>query len=364
MRYALPLCALALGILTACGSDARSPEDGAEAGVEAGSVAFAMTAPGSGGPLGPVPVPDENPLSEGKIALGHQLFFDSRLSVDGSRSCYSCHQNENGNGGAEPTAVGAANRQLTRHSPVIWNVAYMPRFYWDGRSGSLEAQVKGAWGGGNMGVGAGNLDAKAAEVGAIPGYAEQFAELFGDRGATAETIAEAIASFERTLVCDDTRYDRFMAGDAGSLSEEERHGLELFNGRAACVTCHTPPFFSAQFGTEEGVYYNVGIGIEGRSEGDVDVGRQAVTEAEEDWAAFKVPSLRNVAKSAPYFHDGSITSLPEAVRYMAGQGVANRNLTSVMMDRGLTDAEVEAVVAFLGSLNCPATLVEPGLPGN
>ena len=267
MRYALPLCALALGILTACGSDARSPEDGGEAGVEAGSAAFTMIAPGSGGPLGPVPVPDENPLSEGKIALGHQLFFDSRLSVDGSRSCYSCHQNENGNGGADPRALGAANRQLTRHSPVIWNVAYMPRFYWDGRSGSLEAQVKGAWGGGNMGVGAENLDAKAAEVGAIPGYAEQFAELFGDRGATAETIAEAIASFERTLVCDDTRYDRFMAGDAGSLSEEEHHGLELFNGKAACVTCHTPPFFSVQFSTEDGVYYNVGIGIEGRPEG-------------------------------------------------------------------------------------------------
>jgi len=364
MRYAPPLCALMLATLTACGNDVRSPEGGAEAGVEAGLEAPAMTAPGSGGPLGAVPVPDENPLSEGKIALGHQLFFDSRLSVDGSRSCYSCHQNENGNGGADPTAVGAANRQLTRHSPVIWNVAYMPRFYWDGRSGSLEAQVKGAWGGGNMGVGSENLDAKAAELGGIPGYAEQFAELFGDRGATAETIAEAIASYERTLVCDDTRYDQFVAGEAGSLSEEEHRGMEIFNGKAACATCHTPPFFSAQFGTDQGLYYNVGIGIEGRSEGDVDVGRQAVTKAEEDWAAFKVPSLRNITESAPYFHDGSVASLPAAVRYMAGSGVANRNLTPLITDRGLTDPEVGAIVAFLGALTCPADLVEPELPGS
>ena len=298
------------------------------------------------------------------MALGHQLFFDARLSVDGSRSCYSCHQNENGNGGAEAKAVGAANRQLTRHSPVIWNVAYMPRFYWDGRSGSLEAQAKGAWGGGNMGVGADNLDAKAAEIGAIDGYAEQFRAVFGDRGATAETVAEAIASYERTLVCDDTRYDRFMAGDRGALNEEEQHGLELFNGKAACATCHTPPFFSAQFATEDGLYYNVGIGVAGVPEDEVDVGRQAVTESAGDWAAFKVPSLRNIANSSPYFHDGSVQSLEQAVRYMAGPGVENKNLTPLLMDRDLTDDEVAAVVAFLGSLSCSGTLVQPDLPGS
>jgi cytochrome c peroxidase len=183
-------------------------------------------------------------MSAAKVALGHQLFFDPRLSVDGSRSCYSCHQNENGNGGAEPTATGAANRRLTRHSPSIWNVAYMSRFYWDGRSGSLEAQAKGAWGGGNMGVGADNLDAKAAEIGAIQGYTNQFREIFGERGATAETVAEAIASYERTLVCDQTRYDRFIAGEEDTLNEAEQRGLELFNGKAGCATCHTPPFFS------------------------------------------------------------------------------------------------------------------------
>jgi cytochrome c peroxidase len=302
-------------------------------------------------------------MTEAKVALGYQLFFDSRLSVDGSRSCYSCHQNEYGNGGAEPLAIGAAGRQLTRHSPVIWNVGYMPRFYWDGRAVSLEAQAKGAWGGGNMGVGAENLDAKAAEIGGIPGYANQFAEVFGERGATAETVAEAIAAYERTLVCDDTRYDRHNAGEESALSEGEARGLELFNGKAACSTCHTPPFFSAQFATAEGVYYNVGIGIQGRPEGEVDAGRQVVTKLDEDWAAFKVPSLRNISKSAPYFHDGSVNTLEEAVRYMAGPGAANKNLTPLMMDRGLSDAEVGELVAFLGSLVCP-TLEAPMIPGS
>jgi cytochrome c peroxidase len=349
---------MAVVSLSACGGDGPPADEGTES---AGTSPAMEAQPG---PLGAVPVPEGNPLTEAKVALGHQLFFDPRLSVDGSRSCYSCHQNEDGNGGAEPKAIGAANRQLPRHSPVIWNVAYMTRFYWDGRSGSLEAQAKGAWGGGNMGVGADNLDAKAAEIGSIPGYAEQFQAIFGDRGATAETVAEAIASYERTLICDDTRYDRFMAGEESAMSAEEQRGLQLFNGKAACVTCHTPPFFSSQFSVPDGVYYNVGIGIAGIPESEVDVGRQAVTERDEDWAAFKVPSLRNVAESAPYFHDGSVSDLEQAVRYMAGPGVANRNLTPLIMDRGLTDEEVRAVVAFLGSLTCPADLVTPELPGS
>lgn len=358
MRHPVAVLSVAILSLSGCGGEAPPPDQEADVG----STASGASAGAQASPLGAVPVPDTNPMTEAKVALGHQLFFDARLSVDGSRSCYSCHMNEDGNGGALPKAVGAGDRQLTRHSPVIWNVGYMPKFYWDGRSGSLEAQAKGAWGGGNMGVGADNLDAKAAEIGQIPGYAEQFRAVFGDRGATAETVAEAIASYERTLVCDDTRYDRFMAGDEGALSAQERQGMELFNGKAACITCHTPPFFSAQFGTEEGVYYNVGIGVAGVPEDEVDVGRMAVSDREEDWAAFKVPSLRNIAESSPYFHDGSVADLEEAVRYMAGSGTANKNLTPLLVDRGLTDEDVTALVAFLGALTCPGDLVEPELP--
>jgi cytochrome c peroxidase len=363
MRYALFVGAVTVLGFSACGGDSPPAQENRSVGGVADVTAGFDNTPGKDGPLGAVPIPAENPLTEAKVALGHQLFFDARLSVDGSRSCYSCHQNENGNGGAEAKAVGAANRQLTRHSPVIWNVGYMPRFYWDGRSGSLEAQAKGAWGGGNMGVGADNLDAKAAEIGAIDGYAEQFRAIFGNRGATAETVAEALASYERTLVCDDTRYDRFISGDQGVLNAEEQRGLELFNGKAACTACHTPPFFSAQFATEDGLYYNVGIGVAGIPEGEIDVGRQAVSESAGDWAAFKVPSLRNISNSSPYFHDGSVQSLEQAVRYMAGPGVENKNLTPLLMDRELTDDDIAAVVAFLGSLSCSGALTPPELPG-
>lgn len=354
MKLDLPICALGFLAMAACAGESPEPES------SGGETEPAM-APGSEGPLGAVPVPAANPLTEGKVALGHQLFFEPRLSVDGSLSCYSCHQNENGNGGAEPLAIGAGGQQLTRHAQVIWNVGYMNRYYWDGRAESLEAQALGAWAGGNMGVGADNLDAKAAEIGRIPGYAEQFAAVFPDRGATAETVSQAIASYERTLVCDDTRYDRHAAGDATALTERERQGLDLFLGKAGCVTCHTPPYFSTQFLNPEGIYYNVGIGIEGRPEEEVDVGRQVVTEREEDWAAFKVPSLRNIARSAPYFHNGSRSELLEAVRFMAGGGFQNPNHTDLLMDRALTDDEISALVAFFGSLSC-GELEIPELP--
>jgi cytochrome c peroxidase len=302
--------------------------------------------------LGQMVIPANNPQTDAKVTLGRQLFFDARLSVDGTRSCYSCHMNEHGNGGGEPTAIGALGRALTRHSPVIWNVGYMKRWYWDGRAGSLEEQAMAAWRGGNMGVGQDGLEAKAREVGAVAEYAAQFDLVFPNEDATPETIVQAIAAYERTLVCSDTRYDRFARGEEDALSGQEREGLELFMGRAACAACHTPPLFSNQSVTEDGTYYNVGIGIEGKPEAEVDTGRMRVTEQDSDWAAFKTPSLRNVSRSAPYFHDGSVGDLEAAVRFMAGGGYPNRNLSPLLQDRGLSDDDVAAIVAFLGSLEC------------
>lgn len=307
-------------------------------------------------------IPADNPQSPEKIALGHQLFFDARLSVDGSRSCYSCHQNEHGNGGETPTAIGAKEKPLTRHSPVIWNTAYFDAFYWDGRAGSLEAQAKGAWGGGNMGVGADNLAAKASEIGKIQGYAKQFDKVFPGEGVTPDTIAKAISSYERTLICDDTAYDRYAKGNDGALTDQQKQGWALFMGKGQCAVCHAPPLFSSAMGVPGGLYYNVGIGTAGKAEADVDVGRSKVSEQDADWAAFKVPSLRNVAKSAPYFHDGSVATLEEAVRLMATGGIDNKNKTPLMADRGLSDDELSALVAFLGALDCGQKLEQPELP--
>lgn len=307
-------------------------------------------------------IPADNPQSPEKIALGHQLFFDARLSVDGSRSCYSCHQNEHGNGGETPTAVGAKEKPLTRHSPVIWNTAYFDAFYWDGRAGSLEAQAKGAWGGGNMGVGAENLAAKSAEITKVEGYAKQFEKVFPGEGVTPDTIAKAISSYERTLICDGTAYDRYAKGDAGALTDQQKQGWALFMSKGQCAVCHAPPLFSSAMGVPGGLYYNVGIGTQGKPKEDVDPGRAKVSGNDADWAAFKVPSLRNISKSAPYFHDGSVATLEEAVRIMATGGIDNPNKTALLTDRGLSDDELKALVAFLGALDCVRTLDQPELP--
>ncbi|MFZ5895693.1 MAG: cytochrome-c peroxidase [Myxococcota bacterium] len=312
--------------------------------------------------LGAVPIPESNPQSEEKIALGNQLFFDKRLSVDGSRACYSCHQNADGTGGHDPLAVGAKGKQLTRHSPVMWNVGYLPRFYWDGRSDSLEAQATAAWAGGNMGVGKENLESKAKEIAKIKGYKKQFDKVFPGKGVTPETIVQALAAYERTLVCDDTAYDRFAKGDKSALSAKQKDGLEVFMSKGACVTCHTPPYFSVAFMGQEGAYFNVGRGIEGKKKEEVDVGRMAVSKAEGEWAAFKPPSLRNVSKSAPYFHDGSEPTLEDAVRFMASGGYDNPRRSPLLSDRKLTDAEIQSLVAFLEALECKGELKEPKLP--
>ncbi len=307
-------------------------------------------------------IPTDNPQSPEKVALGHQLFFDERLSVDGSRSCYSCHQNEHGNGGETSLAVGAGEKQLTRHSPVIWNTAYFEAFYWDGRAGSLEAQAKGAWGGGNMGVGKENLEKKAAELSKIKGYTKQFKKVFPKEGMTPDTIAKAISAYERTLICDDTAYDKYAKGDESALSDEQKQGWALFMGKGQCVVCHAPPLFSSAMGVPGGLYYNVGIGTDGRPESEVDVGRAKISGNDADWAAFKVPSLRNVTKSAPYFHDGSVPTLAAAVKLMATGGIDNKNKSALVQDRKLTDSELRALVAFLGALDCGAKLEQPELP--
>ena len=359
---AATLVVLSVGVVSCEKKEEVGPPEVAEEIIEEEVVE--VVAPEPPTPLYEFPemvVPEDNPQTEAKVLLGHLLFFDPRLSVDGTRSCYSCHQNEHGNGGETPLAIGAKEKQLTRHSPVIWNVGYFDELYWDGRADSLEAQAIGAWAGGNMGVGKENLAKKTKRLKRIKGYRDAFKRVFPEEGMTPETVAKAIAAYERTLICDDTAYDRFAKGDENALTEQQKQGWEVFMGKGQCAVCHAPPMFSAAMGIPDGVYYNIGIGTDGVEEEEVDVGRAGITEQELDWAAFKVPSLRNVAKSAPYFHDGSVATLEEAVALMATGGIDNKNKTALLADRDLTEEELDAVVAFLGALDCPG-LEKPELP--
>jgi len=289
-------------------------------------------------------VPADNPMTAAKVELGHALFFDKRLSVDGTRSCYSCHQNELGNADGRVKALGPGDKLLARNTPTIWNVAYHAELYWDGRSKGLEKQMLGAWKGGNMGVGEANLAAKASEIGALPEYADKFKAVFGDGAVTPERVAQAVSAYERTLLCGATPWD------TSSMSPEATRGWELFRGKAACATCHSGDNFA------DGLAHRVGVGVPETLEGG-DLGRFDASKVEADKYKFRTPTLRNVSRTAPYFHDGSVADLRVAVKQMAAGGNRKiKDIDSNLLDRALTDAEIDDVVAFLKALDCPGQL--------
>jgi cytochrome c peroxidase len=169
-------------------------------------------------------IPPDNPMTPEKVALGRQLFFDERLSVDGSRSCYSCHVCEKGLTDGLPKAIGAANKQLTRSSPTLWNIGYHKEFYWDGRSPSLEKQALAAWTGGNMGA---KADEIVAKLNALEGYKSQFQKVF-QSDATPDNVVKAIAAFERTIISGNTAWDRWKAGDQQAISQSAWRGWNIF----------------------------------------------------------------------------------------------------------------------------------------
>jgi len=296
-------------------------------------------------------IPPDNPMTPEKVALGRQLFFDERLSIDGSRSCYSCHVCEHGLTDGLPKAIGAGNKQLPRSSPTLWNIGYHKEFYWDGRSNSLEAQAMAAWKGGNMGVGdkTGEIVAK---INALQGYKTQFQKVF-QSDATPENMMKAIAAYERTIIGGNTPWDRYRAGDKSALSERAERGWNIFQS-IKCNNCHDGILFTDQ------QYHNVGIGMDQK---EPDPGRGKVTNKPEDTGAFKTPTLRDIAKSAPYFHDGSAKTLEEAVDIMLGGGKPNQYLDKKNLEaHKLLPDQREALLDFLRSLSVDCTLSKPTLP--
>lgn len=299
----------------------------------------------------PMQVPADNPLSPEKVALGRQLFFDERLSGDGSRSCYSCHVCEKGLTDGLAKAVGAFNKQLPRSSPTLWNIGYHKEFYWDGRSPSLEKQAMAAWTGGNMGA---KADEIAAKLNALQGYRAQFQKVFSS-DATPDNIVKAIAAFERTIISGNTRWDRYRAGDTSALDASAVRGWNIFQA-IKCTNCHDGVLLTDQ------QYHNVGIGMDQK---EPDAGRFKVTNNVADTGAFKTPTLRDIARSAPHFHDGSAATLEEAVDIMLGGGKANPHLDAKNLEkRNILPDQREDVLNFLRALNVECTLGKPPLPQN
>jgi len=298
----------------------------------------------------PMTIPADNPMTAEKVALGRQLFFDERLSFDGSRSCYSCHVCEKGVTDGLAKAVGAGNKQLPRSSPTLWNIGYHKEFYWDGRSPSLERQALAAWTGANMGA---KADEIVAKLNALEGYKSQFQKVF-QSDATPDNVVKAIAAFERTIISGNTAWDRWKAGDQSAISQSAWRGWNIFQA-IKCNNCHDGVLFTDQ------QYHNVGIGMDQK---EPDVGRSKVTNKPEDTGAFKTPTLRDIAKSAPYFHDGSAKTLEEAVDIMLAGGKPNQYLDKKNLEpHKLLPEQREDLLNFLRSLSVDdCNLTKPPLP--
>ena len=299
------------------------------------------TLPGGLAALPAVPIPADNPQSAAKIELGKKLFFDTRLSLDRASSCATCHSPEKAFADGLPRAKGFKGVTLPRNSPTVLNAAYNSAQFWDGRAATLDEQCKGpllAPAEMNM------LDEKhlVDRLASIPGYRHDFQTIFGG-SPSLDSVTRAVAAFERTLVTPDSRFDRYAKGDKSALSDAEKRGLILFIGKAACSECHNGPNFT------DNKYHNLGIApAHGNPD---DVGRFAVTKNPDDRNAFKTPTLRNIALTAPYMHDGSSATLEEVVDLYDRGGGDAPNKSKLIYKLDLTTQEKADLVAFMKSLS-------------
>jgi cytochrome c peroxidase len=263
-----------------------------------------------------LPAPEDNPLNAERIALGRQLFFDRSLSRDSTVSCSSCHDPERAFSDGRVIAVGISGRQGRRNSPALINRGYGRIFFWDGRVATLEEQVLKPIEDPN------EMDLPLAEAAARVGLGR-------------EEIARALASFVRSILSGDSRFDRYMNADRDALTPEQQTGLQLFRGKANCTACHVGPNF-----TDERLH-NTGVAWrDGR-----------FTDAGAGQGNFKTPTLREIGRTAPYMHDGSLATLEEVIEYYDRGGNQSPGLDAEIRPLRLTVAEKQSLIAFLRALN-------------
>jgi cytochrome c peroxidase len=281
----------------------------------------------------------DHPLKSERVTLGRKLFFDPILSADGTVACASCHRPDHGFASAEARPRGIRGQQTARRAPSLLNRAYGKAFFWDGRTASLEAQaLEPIAHPAEMGS---SVPDAIARLRANREYTALFTAAFPD-GVTAANLGTALASFERVLLRGDSRVDRFRQnGKHSGLTPSERHGLWLYESKGQCWRCHGGPTF-----TDED-FHNTGVSW-GRE--PLDLGRGDVTKKEADRGKFKTPTLRGVALTAPYMHDGSVKTLDEVVAFYNRGGGTNPNLDPRIRPLELSADEMRDLVAFLKAL--------------
>ena len=299
-------------------------------------------------------IPDNNPLSEAKIELGRKLYFDPRLSRDGTISCATCHDPDKGFSDNRPVSIGIEGQPGGRNAPTVINRLFSKEQFWDGRAEDLEAQALGPV---QNPIEMGHtLPAMIGSLKAIQGYAPEFEAAFGSPGINADRVGQAIASYERTVIAGHAPFDRHQAGDTSAMSESAVRGMAIFNDaqRGNCVTCH------AGFNFTDESYHNIGAGMDQRIP---DLGRYVVTKEETDKGAYKTPTLRNIAQNPPYLHDGGEATLRDVIEFYDRGGVPNQWLSQEIRPLHLSDQDKADLVAFLESLTGELRGTErPALP--
>lgn len=299
-------------------------------------------------PLGDVPEPEDNPITDEKAELGMLLFADPRLSVTNDVSCLTCHSPNFGYSDGLAKSIGIHDQMVARNAPTVINSGYYDVLFWDGRASTLEQQALGPLTDAKE-MGNEDLDALVDEIKAIEGYQPYFDKAF-DGEITLDNILKAIGTFQRTINIVDTPFDRFIAGDDNALTDEEKFGMEIFVDKGSCITCHSGANFT------DLKFYNIGVATN-------DEGLAKLTGNPEDKGKFRTPGLRGVADSAPYKHNGSMATLMDVVEFYDRGGDVDDNKSSLIKPLGLTKEEKDALVAFMRAISGEVPQIDiPELP--
>lgn len=315
-------------------------------GILLGSAQAFAAAPLATPALKDIPYPDDEAPKAEEIALGRMLFFDNRISVNGSQSCATCHNPDLGFSDGLKVSTGAMGKPVARNAPHLYNLAWASAMFWDGRAATLEEQALGPiQAPGEMAM---PMDQLLNNLGKITGYQEAFKKAYGS-GPSKETVGKAIAAFERTIVSNNSPFDQYLAGNKQALGPEAQRGLALFQGKAGCNQCHDGANLT------DDSFHNIGVG-------DGDIGRGKLDKNPNMVGAFKTPGLRNIALSGPYLHNGSEATLLDVIKFYNRGGNTDKNRDKLVKPLNLSDAEMHDLVAFLGALTDPVRIERPQLP--
>ena len=293
-------------------------------------------------PLGLLPIqfPKSNPYSAEKAELGRLLYYDTRLSADNTVSCGTCHTPAFAYTDGQPNSKGIRGQRGGRSAPSVINRAYSLAQFWDGRAATLEEQAKGPiqnpieMGETHEGV--------VKKLNGIAGYRSLFKKVYGSEEIDIDRVAMAIATFERIVLSGNSAYDKYKAGNKTAMSASQIRGLDVYLNKAKCDGCHEGINFTANS------YHNIGVGMD---KPNPDEGRSAVTKNAADWGAFKTPTLRDISRTAPYMHDGSLKTLEEVVDFYDKGGIPNKNLDEKIKKLNLTEQNKKDLVAFMKALD-------------